>query len=90
MANCVLGTMTHETPKFFFRLCDEFGCEDEEGMQLPDTDSAIDEAIRGARSIMAEQVTKGRLSLKPRIDILDEAGSIAASVAFRDVVDIDA
>jgi hypothetical protein len=76
-------------PKYYFRLCDDVDCEDEEGVELPDTASAIDEAVRGARSIMADQITKGRLSLKPRIEVVDEAGSIAATVAFRDVIDLE-
>jgi hypothetical protein len=76
-------------PRFFFRLCGDLDCEDEEGQELPDTDAAVEEAVRGVRSIMCEQVSKGRLSLKGRIEVRDEAGLILASIAFRDVLAIE-
>ena len=76
-------------PRFFFRVCDDHDCEDPEGIELPDLDAAYQEAIRGARSIMAEQVNKGRLLLTGRIEIKDQSGRIALFVSFREAVEVD-
>lgn len=76
-------------PRFFFRLCDDFDCEDPEGLELPDLHAAHDEAIRSIRSIMAEEVGHGHLPLKGRIEVKDEAGAVALHVAFREALVID-
>ncbi len=72
--------------KYYFRLCDDLDCDDAEGVELTDLDAAYQEAIRGIRSIMADQVGKGRLSLTGRIEIKDQSGSIVQHVAFREAL----
>ena len=76
-------------PRYFFRLCDDLDCEDPEGIELPDLHAAHEEAIRSIRSIMAEEVGRGRLPLKGRIEIKDEAGAIALHVGFHEELVID-
>ena len=76
-------------PKFFFRLCDDLDCDDPEGLELPDLHDAHVEAIRGIRSILAEQVGNGRLSTNGHIEIKDETGSVVRHVAFREALVID-
>lgn len=76
-------------PKYFFRLCDDLDCEDPEGIELPDLHAAHEEAIRGIRSIMSDQVGKGHLSLAGRIEIKDETGAVALYVAFREALVVD-
>jgi hypothetical protein len=76
-------------PKYFFRLCDDMDCEDPEGMDLPDLQAAYSEPIRGIRSIMADQIGKGRLSTTGRIEIKDETGAVVQHVAFREALVID-
>lgn len=76
-------------PKFFFRLCDDLDCEDPEGIEMPDLDAAYQEAIRGIRSVMADQVGQGRLSITGHIEIKDETGSVVQHVAFREALVID-
>jgi hypothetical protein len=76
-------------PKFYFRLCEEMDCEDPEGLELADLHEAYEEAIRGIRSIMADQINKGRLSTAGRIEIKDETGRVVQHVAFREALVID-
>lgn len=61
---------------------------DEEGLELPDLAAARREAIAGARSIMGDELAKGRLCLGCHIEIEDGAGLLLATVAFRDAVTI--
>jgi hypothetical protein len=76
-------------PKFYFRLCDDLDCDDPEGLELADLHEAYQEAIRGIRSIMAEQVGKGWLSTTGRVEIKDETGRVVQHVAFREALVID-
>lgn len=59
---------------------------DEEGLDLPDLQAARREAIAGARSIMGEELAKGRLCLGSHIEIEDGDGRLLATVPFRDAV----
>jgi hypothetical protein len=76
-------------PRYFFRVCDDLDCEDPEGMELSDLNAAYKEAVRSVRSIMAEQVGKGRLSTTGRIEIKDETGTLVQHVAFAEALVID-
>jgi hypothetical protein len=58
-------------------------------MDLPDLHAAYEEAIRAIRSMMAEDVGNGHLSLTGRIEIKDETGSVAMYVAFREALVVD-
>ncbi|MES2045536.1 MAG: hypothetical protein V4475_16815 [Pseudomonadota bacterium] len=73
--------MTH----YYFHLHNGDRIEDEEGQEFPDDDAACAEAVRGARSIMADAVWHGRLPLDESIEIVAH-GEVVAVVAFRDVV----
>ena len=75
--------------RYYFRLLDGSPCIDEEGIELPDLGAAQAAAVTGARSILCDEVLHGRLPLKERIKITDEAGHAVGSVCFRDVIEID-
>ena len=62
---------------------------DEEGMELPDLATARQYAIFNARSIAAENVSKGRLDLSHHIEIADDRGQAVATVSFADVVKLE-
>jgi hypothetical protein len=62
--------------------------EDEEGRDLPDLDAVRSEALTGIRSILAEDVRRGFLDLRGRIEIVDEAGARVLIVPFADAVDV--
>ena len=61
---------------------------DDEGCERSSLEAATDEAIRGVRSILAEEVSHGRLDLRSQIEVTDEAGAVVATVLFADVIDI--
>ena len=75
-------------PLYFFNLYNGTGfVPDEEGRELPDPDAARAEAIHGARSLIADEVLKGRLDLNGRLDVLDGSGSLLFTIFFSDAVE---
>lgn len=73
-------------PKFFFHIHDDVVIRDDEGLELPDTDAARAEAVRGIRAMICDQVMKGRLALHHRVNVEDEAGAPVLALAFEDAV----
>ncbi|MDP8912544.1 MAG: hypothetical protein M3N39_03075 [Pseudomonadota bacterium] len=59
-------------PRYYFNVYDDAVTEDEEGRELPDLAAVRRAAIEGARSLIADQVLKGRLCLRCRIEVEDE------------------
>ena len=76
-------------PRFFFHLYDDFIVLDEEGSDLVDVGAARRDAIRSARSIMAEQLWHGRLNLGHRIEVEDENGEPVLTLTFADAVTVE-
>jgi hypothetical protein len=62
--------------------------EDEEGLDLPSVDAAKEEALKGIRSILCEELMHGKLDLKGHIDVADETGSVVETIKFEDAVQI--
>jgi hypothetical protein len=60
--------------------------EDEEGAELPDEAAARQQALVGARSIIAAEILEGRLTLGERIDVADAAGKLLFSLTFAQAV----
>ena len=75
-------------PRYFFHVHDDDVTVDNEGLELPDRESAIAEAMRGARSLACEQVLHGVLDLRSRIIVADAAGTELATVTFGEAVTI--
>jgi hypothetical protein len=76
-------------PRYFIHIYDDAVVVDEDGMELRDLAAAKYEAIRGARSMMAEHIFAGRpLKLFHRVEIADESGKVLAVVPFRELVTI--
>jgi hypothetical protein len=77
-------------PHFYFHVHNSIGfIEDEEGRDLPDRSIARDEAIKGIRSILSEDVLGGVLDLGGRIDVVEEgSGDPALTVPFGEAVDV--
>ena len=74
--------------RFFFHVFDDIEARDDDGEELPDLDAARAWAMAGARSLACEQVERGCLDLRHRIDIADVSGQILASVSFREAVSV--
>ena len=76
-------------PRFFFHIRNSNGLTpDEEGRQLPDAAAAREEALRGIRSIVADEALHGRLDLSGTLDVADEAGEALFSVPFADAFEL--
>lgn len=73
--------------RYYFNLDNSVGLvRDEEGRELPDLETAREEAIRGCRALIADDVLKGRLDLAGRIEVLDENGALLFAVRYADAV----
>ena len=75
-------------PRFFFHLYDDIVARDEDGLELPDAEAARQEALRAARALAAEEVSRGRLVLHHRIEVEAEDGVIAR-ISFGDALTIE-
>ena len=72
-------------PLFYFHVCNGTGlAEDEEGRELPDVEAARAEALRGARSIMSEEMRDGQLNLASFIEVEDESRRHLFTLPFED------
>jgi hypothetical protein len=76
-------------PRFFFHIFDEAVFEDEDGLELPDAEAARIAALAGARAMMCDQLTNGRLILHHRIEVEDEHGATVLILPFADAVEIE-
>lgn len=60
---------------------------DEEGCELGEAE-VRSAALKGARSLIVEDVKAGRLDLSGRIDVVDEYGRQVLVLPFRDAVEL--
>jgi hypothetical protein len=75
--------------RYFFHIYDDLGAIDEEGRELADLDAAKREALRGVRSLIADELLRtGRISLEHRIEVAGESGQVLFALHFRDAVTI--
>lgn len=71
-------------PRYFFHIFNDEIVLDEEGLELPDIDSARQNAIAGARSLICRSVENGHLNLNHRIEVCDESDSRLFTMTFRE------
>jgi hypothetical protein len=77
-------------PRFYFHLLNDVDAPDQEGVELPDLNAALEQAVRNARFTAAETLKEtGRIVLRHRIDIEDERGHVLQTVHFGDVVKVE-
>ncbi len=62
---------------------------DDEGLELPDVEAVRRVALKGARSLIAEEVNKGRLCLRHRIEVEDEDHRPVMTLPFAAAVQVD-
>jgi hypothetical protein len=73
-------------PRYFFHLYNDIYAQDEEGRELPDLEVAHANAVREARELMMETLSKGELDLSHRIEVTDETGAVLATITFGEAV----
>jgi hypothetical protein len=75
-------------PRFFFNLCTNDGVErDDEGVELPDIETAYLEAFHTAAEMWIESIRHRRDPSHHRFDITDTHGSALLSVPFTEVIE---
>jgi hypothetical protein len=76
-------------PLFYFHLHDHEGAvPDPDARELADLEVVRAQAVKGARSIIREDVLYGRVDLRGRIDVYDDAGKLVLSLRFKDAVEL--
>jgi hypothetical protein len=76
-------------PRYYFNIDNSIGyLADEEGRELAGPDEARREALKGARSILAEDVLQGKIDLRGRLEVKDEAGRIVLTLPFSEAVEL--
>jgi hypothetical protein len=72
-------------PRYFFHLRDHTDeVLDPEGVELADLEAAKETALRAARDTMSHDMQAGKLDLRYRIDVEDDAGHVVHSIQFSD------
>ena len=62
--------------------------EDHEGRDLLDDKTAREEAVKGARDLMASELREGQLDLSSFIEVEDETHKLLFTVTFAEAVKI--
>lgn len=76
-------------PLFFLHVYNRTDCSrDDEGLDLPDLDAALAQAVDGIRSILRDEVAHGAIDFEGHVEITDEMGKVLALVPFRDAVEL--
>ena len=74
-------------PRFYMHISNGNGfAEDDEGVELADVDAAREEALAGARDLMAKDLRKGEINLSSFIEVEDEAHRLLFTLHFSDAV----
>ena len=72
-------------PHYYFHLHNHTGLlRDEEGVELAGRDEARAAALKGARSIISQEVQQGRLDLDGHIEVVDGEGRSVLTLSFRE------
>ena len=70
-------------PRYRLNVINSVGiAEDLEGQVLPDLAAARDEAVRGIRSLLADELKDGTINLAGKVDVVDEGGHVLVTVPF--------
>ena len=80
--------LSNTMPHYRFHVINDIDAPDDEGQDLDSLAAAHLKAIDYARDLASSAVRQGRLDLKHRIDIEDQAGEVLATVTLADAIDI--
>jgi hypothetical protein len=73
---------------YFHIRCNGELIRDPEGLELPDLETAMHEALKGAWSMMSADILTGTLRLNQAIEICDSRGRSLSTLRFADAVSI--
>ena len=75
-------------PQYFFDHCDERGCDrDDDGLELPDFETAYLEAHHAATDIWVEALKERRNPSRERFEIRDTQGNILLVLPFSEITE---
>ena len=76
-------------PIYHFHIHNDIELADVEGIDCADLDVARAIAVKGARALMCESLTKtGTINLSHSIEVTDDGGRIQVTIPFRAAVTI--
>jgi hypothetical protein len=75
-------------PRYYFHLHNDIEAQDEEGRELDGLDSAREQAILGARGLMAEDVLRGTVTLSHWIEVRNESNEQVLALRFGDALTV--
>jgi hypothetical protein len=73
-------------PRYFFHFPKPYEAIDEEGLDLPDEQAALKEAVAAARELVAEAIKAGRNLTPKQIVVADATGREVAAVNLKDML----
>ena len=74
--------------RYYFHFYDRYGfVPDDEGREFADLDIVREQALKGARSIISDDVMHGYVDLECRIDVTDDAGAFVLTIPFDEAVE---
>ncbi len=77
--------------RYYFHIHDSHGLvPDDEGRELPDLETVRGQALKGARSIISDDVMQGYVDMQRRIEVMDEAGEPVLTIRFDEAVEFGA
>jgi hypothetical protein len=76
-------------PRYYLNVRNvEVSADDEEGTDFRDLDAARAKAIASVRSILSDEVMRGKVDLRGRIEITDARGEIVLTVPYAEAVTV--
>ena len=75
-------------PRYYFNLYDDEVTIDQEGREFADEHGARAHAVREARVLAADSVSRGHFTASDRIEIVDEDRKVVGNVRFDEAVEI--
>ncbi|WP_420822904.1 DUF6894 family protein [Sphingomonas solaris] len=75
-------------PHYFFHLYNDLTVSDDEGSDLPGIDAAREYAIKSIRGLICEDVHKGCVNLRHRIEVADASGELLLTITYAEVVEV--
>lgn len=73
--------------RYYFHIHDSHGLvPDDEGRELPDLETVRRQALKGARSIISDDVMHGYVDMERRIEVMDDASAHVLAIPFDEVV----
>jgi hypothetical protein len=76
--------------RYYFHLRDERGrLEDREGIELAGEDRVLAAAVKGARSLIGQDVADGHLDLSGCIEVMDVEGRLVLALHFSAAVKLE-